>query len=63
MCESTVLMKSADGITMVMSEAISIRVEGGTVRCVDIIGREATVDGARISEIDLLRHRILLERH
>ena len=56
-------MKSETGITTVMSEAISIRVEGGTVRCVDIIGREATVDGARISEIDLLRHRILLERH
>jgi predicted RNA-binding protein len=56
-------MKSADGITTVMPEAISVRVEGGTVRCVDIIGRETTVDSARISEIDLLRHRILLERH
>ena len=63
MCESTVLMKSETGITTVMPEAISVRVEGDKIRCVDIIGRETTVDSARISEIDLLRHRILLERH
>ncbi len=55
-------MKSETGITTVMPEAISVRVEGDKIRCVDIIGRETTVDSARISEIDLLRHRIILER-
>ena len=63
MCESTVLMKSAEGISTVMPEAIAVRDNGGSVTCVDILGREVTIDGARIKEIDLLRHRVMLSRH
>ncbi|NLI74363.1 MAG: CooT family nickel-binding protein [Euryarchaeota archaeon] len=62
MCESTVLLKSAEGISTVMPEAVTVRDEGGVIRCVDIIGREVIIDGARISEIDMLRHRVLLSR-
>ncbi len=62
MCESTVLLKSAEGISTVMPEAVMVRDVGGGVRCVDILGREVKVDGVRVSEIDLLRHRVILER-
>jgi predicted RNA-binding protein len=62
MCESTVLLKSAEGISSIMPEAIAVRDDGGSITCVDILGREVTVDGARIAEIDLLRHRVLLSR-
>lgn len=62
MCESTVLLKSAEGISTVMPDAIMVRDEGGSIRCVDIIGREVTVDNVWVSEIDLLRHRVILER-
>jgi len=62
MCESTVLLKSAEGISTVMPEAIMVRDLGGSIICTDILGREVTVDRAKVAEIDLLRHRVMLTR-
>lgn len=62
MCESNVLLKSAEGITSIMPDAISVRDDGKSITCVDIVGQKVTIDGARINEIDLLRHRVLLVR-
>ena len=62
MCESTVLLKSAEGISTIMPEAIMVRDDGSSITCVDILGREVKVDGVKVKEIDLLRHRVLLSR-
>lgn len=55
-------MESAEGINAIMPEAIMVRDNAGSVTCVDILGREVTVDGSKVSEIDLMRHRVLLSR-
>lgn len=60
MCESAVVLESAGGTETVMPEAAVVRVREGNVVCTDILGREVTVRNVRVSEIDLMGHRILL---
>ncbi|HKM09103.1 MAG TPA: CooT family nickel-binding protein [Candidatus Methanomethylophilaceae archaeon] len=62
MCESTVLLETAKGISSVMQEAVLVRDNAGSVTCVDILGREVIVDDSKVLEIDLMRHRVLLSR-
>lgn len=62
MCESAVVLESAEGTETVMPEAAMVWVKGSDIVCVDILGREMAVNNARISEIDLMGHRVLLTR-
>jgi len=60
MCESKVYLSAAEGEQLVLEDVISIRPEGDGYRLVNLYGEQADVRG-RIKEIDLLKHRIVLE--
>jgi predicted RNA-binding protein len=62
MCESVVLLKDRRGITTIMTDAVKITPFESGVRCVNMIGEAQTLDGAMVAEMDLLRHRVMLER-
>jgi predicted RNA-binding protein len=60
MCESKVLLATAEGEKLVLEDVISIRPEAEGYRLVNLFGEEAHVRG-RIKDIDLLKHRIVFE--
>ena len=62
MCESTVFLKEGSGLTSVMVDAVKVAVSGTGMVCTDLVGRSVPLDGVRVAEIDLLRHRVILER-
>ena len=62
MCESTVLMKDESGLSTVMADAVRITFEGPRCVCTDVIGRSTPLANVRAREIDLVRHRVILER-
>jgi len=62
MCESTVLMKDKDGLSTVMADAVRISFDGPRCVCTDMIGRSVPLENVRAREIDLVRHRVILER-
>ena len=62
MCESTVFLKEGSGLTSVMVDAVRVTMSREGVVCTDLVGRSVPLDGARVAEIDLLRHRVILER-
>lgn len=62
MCESTVLLKEASGLRSVMADAVRVTARENSYVCTDLLGREVRLDNVHIAEIDLLRHRVILER-
>jgi predicted RNA-binding protein len=60
MCESKVYLDTPQGEELVMEEVTSIRPEGEGYRLVNLFGEARLVQG-RIKEIDLLKHRVVLE--
>ena len=60
MCESKVYLATETGEELVLEDVTSIRPEGDGFRLVSLFGQQAHVRG-RIREIDLLRHRVILE--
>jgi predicted RNA-binding protein len=61
-CESTVLLKGDSGLSSVMVDAVRVVVSGQGCVCTDLMGRSVPLDDVRVAEIDLLRHRVILER-
>ena len=61
MCESKVYLATAEGEELVLEDVVSIRPEGEGYELVTLYGEKAHVRG-RIREIDLLKHRVVLER-
>ena len=59
-CESKVFLATAEAEELVMEDVTSIRPESDGYRLVNLFGEEAHVRG-RIKDIDLLKHRVLLE--
>jgi len=60
MCQSTVYLMKEDGTQEeVLAEVASIIPEGEKLRLVSLFGEEKVID-ARIEEIDLLEHKILV---
>jgi predicted RNA-binding protein len=62
MCESTVLLKEDNGLRSVMVDAAKVVVNGRGCICFDLAGHTVPLDDVRVAEIDLMRHRIILER-
>jgi len=60
MCESTVYIVSGSEKKLVMAEVARVLVDGERVTCVDTLGERRTVDHARISEANLVKHEIVL---
>ncbi len=60
MCESKVFVLTAEGEKLVLEDVTSIHPEGDGYRLVNLFGEQAHVSG-RIKEIDLLKHRVVLE--
>ena len=60
MCESTAYIVKRDGTEEVFMESVDyIKPDGGAVLLRSIFGEEKTID-ARIAEMNLTKHRILL---
>jgi predicted RNA-binding protein len=62
MCESKVIIIEGGKREIVMDAAANIKVDGATIVCTDITGESVEVKNVRVSEMNLLRHEILLER-
>lgn len=62
MCESTVLLKDDIGLRSIMTDAVKVVAGDDDIVCTDLVGRSVRLDGVRVAEIDLLRHRVVLER-
>jgi len=60
MCESKVYLATAEGEELVLGDVISIRPEGDGYRLVNLFGEQTHVRG-QLKEIDLLKHRVVLE--
>jgi predicted RNA-binding protein len=60
MCESKVYLATAEGDELVLEGVTSIKPEGDGYRLVTLFGEQAHVRG-RVLEIDLLKHRVVLE--
>jgi predicted RNA-binding protein len=60
MCESKVFMLTSEGEKLVLEDVTSIRPEGDGYRFVNLFGEQTHVRG-QIKEIDLLKHRVVLE--
>ncbi len=61
MCESRVVMRMGGIEALVMEDTARISIDGKSMTCMDIIGQKKVVENARIAEIDLVGHRIILE--
>jgi len=60
MCESAVYLMTAEGEELLLEDVTSIRPVNDGYRLLNLFGEEVHVRG-RIVDIDLLRHRVLLE--
>ncbi len=60
MCESKVFVDKGEGEELVLADVISIRPEGDGYRLVTLYGEQTLVRG-RIKEVDLLKHRVVLQ--
>jgi predicted RNA-binding protein len=60
MCESKVYLATETGEELVLEDVTSIRPEGDGFILVSLFGQQVHVRG-RIKEIDLLKHRVILE--
>jgi predicted RNA-binding protein len=60
MCESKVFVATHEGEQIVLEDVTAIKPEGDGYRLTDLFGKQVHVRG-RIKEIDLLKHRIVLE--
>ena len=58
MCESEVVV---EGSQEHLKDIVKVVVNDGKVVCSGMLGKEVVIDG-RIKVIDLLKHRIVLER-
>lgn len=62
MCESVVLLNGEKGISAIMTDAVLIvPVEGG-LRYANILGGTKVLENVRLVEVNLLRHRVIIER-
>jgi len=62
MCQSTAFALTDDGEELLLEDVARVDVDGNTVRLQTLFGKPVCLPG-RIVEIDLMKHRILLERH
>ena len=60
MCESNVYLATPHGEQLVLADVTSIKPEGDGYRLVNLFGEQVDLRG-RIKDIDLLKHRIVLE--
>lgn len=61
MCESNVYMKNGNKLDMIMENVIFIEPKNGKLHLSGLLGDEMDID-AKIKEIHLLDHKILLEK-
>ena len=60
MCESKVYLATEAGEQLVLEDVTSIRPEGDGYMLTSLFGQQLHVSG-RIREVDLLKHRVVLE--
>lgn len=60
MCEAKVVLLKGDEREEIMQAALEVRDEGGKVVVVGMLGERKDVPGARIQEINIHDHEVLL---
>ncbi len=61
MCESTVFLREGTGEKVLMREVAAVRPRSGKLELVGVLGERLEVE-AVVVELDLMGHRIVLER-
>ncbi|UCE36584.1 MAG: CooT family nickel-binding protein [Thermoplasmata archaeon] len=60
MCESNVFLHTEDDFSEFMQNVVKIEVFDDKVICINLLGDRKEVEGVRITEANLLEHRIVL---
>jgi predicted RNA-binding protein len=60
MCESNVYIRTEDGETLVMEDAVTVENEGGRITVTDILGDKKEFTG-QLEEITFLEHKIVIK--
>jgi predicted RNA-binding protein len=58
MCESQVII---EGKPDIIEDVVRVVIGEGNVTCYKLLGEKITIDG-KVKEIDLLKHKIILEQ-
>jgi predicted RNA-binding protein len=62
MCQSNVYAVERVEETLVLEDVASMRIDGDQITMRTLFGEPVSLEG-RIKEINLMKHRIVLERH
>jgi len=62
MCEAAVFMDRGGQLEKIMDDVVEVRPEEGKILLVDVFGEQKLVS-ARIGEVELLDHRIILREN
>ena len=62
MCQSNVYLIEGEREELVQEDVALVHMDGGRVELKTLFGEPLSLD-ARIVEIDLMKHRIVLEKH
>lgn len=60
MCEAAVFMDKEGELEMVMEDVVEVKPEGDKLLLIDLFGEQKLMS-ARIKEVELLDHRIILK--
>ncbi len=61
MCESTVYLKEGSGERVLMRDVAAVRPQAGRLVLTSVLGEQLEVEGF-VAELDLMGHRIVVER-
>ena len=62
MCESTIIIDDGENREDVMRDVVKVYVDKNSITCLDITGDTKQFDNVQISEIDSLKHNIVLRK-
>ncbi|MBU1158461.1 MAG: CooT family nickel-binding protein [Candidatus Thermoplasmatota archaeon] len=60
MCESAVYLMKGSEKSLIKAETSKILIEDGMVVCIGAFGEKIEVENAELSEINLMKHEIIL---
>jgi predicted RNA-binding protein len=62
MCESTIIIDDGENREEVMMDVVKVYVDENSIHCIDITGDTKKFEGVLITEIDSLKHNIVLKK-
>jgi len=61
-CETDVFLDGESGLSLVMSDAVLVSMDGSTATVTDALGRSTALENVELKQASFLNHRIVLRR-